>query len=179
MIGGEVEYKYLSENVPQKKINYSYSTYYGRPFITAWIASRSKYLDSDVIKEEELTSSSILGKTLMSWQKEMNRDFNFSDLNLLVKRFEVTKKIYSEYDNLFRPVGSKDFSDIVNYLLFANTLICAYRQTKLMPYLNALIKVNDICCSMIKESTHKGYLQNNLLYERNFIFELMSKLEIE
>lgn len=182
MTGDKIEYNYLSKEVPKEKINYSYSKYYGRPFIRGWFDLRNSFLEQKQIRQTKLMSSSNTGDLLLLWQKKITSKggFDYTNLNLLIKRFEVTKKIYNDYNKLFRPVKTNNFSNLTNYLLFAGTLICAYQKTEIKSYLNALIKVNDICCSLeIDEVEQKKYFQNNILHELKFIDELMIKLEIK
>ena len=77
----------------------------------------------------------------------------------MIKRFEVTKKIYESYDDNFRPHDKAKYQNPNLYVLFAEILILAYRKYSKLQYLNALLKVNDINVGLI-ESLHEN-LENN------------------
>ena len=181
MIGDRLEYKYISEAVPKEKINYSYSQYFGKPFIDSWQESRQQCLlieGSESISDTNAPTSILL----KSWTDELHNknEFDSSGLNLLVKRFEVTKRIYNEYDTNFRPIGSKDYLVVSNYLRFAETLIAAYKVSGKKPYLNALLKVNDICCSLkINREDEQSLRSENIKKERRLVSELMHDLGIK
>ena len=68
-------------------------------------------------------------------------------LELLVQRFEVTKKIYESYPVNFRKGGGRN--NIVRlYYLFALSLTLFYCSTKNIKYLSTLLKVTDLLCSL-------------------------------
>lgn len=71
-------------------------------------------------------------------------------LNLLVQRFEVTKKIYEAYHSGFKK-GEGSASDIRLYWLFAVALCLTDDKTGSLKYLNTLIKVCDLLCSLPDE----------------------------
>ena len=77
-------------------------------------------------------------------------------LDLLVQRFEVTKKLYESYPIDFRKGKGK--SNIVHlYEMFAFSLTMFYSSTKNLKYLSALLKVTDLLCSLERET-----LNNNI-----------------
>ena len=154
---GENNYKYIDSNAPNIKINYSYSKYLGLQFIDYWKISRKENLKEfnkenlDVlIKKEDskvlldcFTSSKELFSKWLNKIDLLSLDF-IKDVNLLVKRFEVTRKIYNEYNDLMRPNNKKDYLHIDNYCLFGIVLGLLFSYTKKYQYLNAHIKLNDI-----------------------------------
>ncbi len=79
---------------------------------------------------------------------------------LFLKKFEVSKKIYQEYDvNTFTKI-TNEHKDIDNYLLFAYILIHSYdlaanKQIKLILF-NSLLKLNDILISSIEMISNDG-----------------------
>jgi hypothetical protein len=154
-------YKYFSQNPFNEKINYSYSEYIGKIFIEKWKDYRCLFIKkskrvftiTDFIKEDVRTDSTqnIFNKWILA-----EKEIPINQFNLLLKRFEVTKKIYSTYDLDFRPTNSRDSSNILFYLMFSYLLIFKYRETKKFNYLNALIKINDIICSALKINSDIG-----------------------
>lgn len=154
---GENKYKYIDCNSPNVKINYSYSKYLGLDFIEYWKLSRKENLKTFnkenlkvLIKESvdtECTNNYSFSKKIFSnWLDNIELDCKefLLDVNLLVKRFEVTKKIYSEYNNLMRPENKDAYLNIENYSLFGIILGLLFCKTNNYQYLNAHVKLNDI-----------------------------------
>ena len=69
-------------------------------------------------------------------------------LKKLVKKFEVTKRIHASYDTCFRAVDKKDFGDLGLYVRLAGVFEAAFRQTRNLVFLNALLKGLDSLCSV-------------------------------
>jgi len=92
----------------------------------------------------------------------LNNQLNKSDenlikfwLDLLVQRFEVTKKIYKSYSVNFRK--GNDRSDMVQlYWMFALSLILYFCATKKIKYMSTLLKVSDLLCSLDLELLNKS-----------------------
>jgi hypothetical protein len=92
----------------------------------------------------------------------INNQLNKSDenlikfwLDLLVQRFEVTKKIYKSYSVNFRK--GNDRSDMVQlYWMFALSLILYFCATKKIKYMSTLLKVSDLLCSLDLELLNKS-----------------------
>jgi|APSaa5957512535_1039671.scaffolds.fasta_scaffold38983_3 hypothetical protein len=76
-------------------------------------------------------------------------------LDLLVQRFEVTKKLYESYPANFRKGEGRD-NIIRLYWLFALSLTLFYRDTKNIKYLNSLLKVTDLLCSLSEKLLNKN-----------------------
>lgn len=74
-------------------------------------------------------------------------------LDLLVKRFEVTKRVYESYTNLkkFLPVNRESYKDLTLYLKMGGLFSAAYEKTGRLPYLNALLKITDSLVSVRSE----------------------------
>jgi hypothetical protein len=161
MTGDSLKYKYLNNNTPFEKIDYSYSAYNGESFLKAWKASRklftgiynSKNIQFDVIIKSPTRD------LFLSWINNFNDNTfkDFKKLNLLLKRFEVTRKIYAEYNESFRPTDKNvNFKNIDLYILFSVVLVKAYKNSKKLYYLNSLLKVNDIILSNEEVITTKN-----------------------
>lgn len=68
-------------------------------------------------------------------------------LDLLIQKFEVTKKIYEQYPvNLGKGLGRSDTIKIYWILLVCLSL--HFSRTKKIKYLNTILKVNDLICSL-------------------------------
>lgn len=154
-------YPYFSEDIFNQKISYSYSQFKGIQFIDEWRNYRYQFLQRTSAKKPEelnrLLSSSIDYRTqteamFSQWIGDaIIGDFDHKKMNLLVKRFEVTKKIYGAYDTNLRALDKQDYQDKDNYLKFGYLLVLYYGQKQYLPYLNALLKLNDILCSISSE----------------------------
>lgn len=182
---GEYNYKYLSQEAPVAKINYSYSAFLGNTFLEAWEKSRKEVLaqlstDQNAAKTtSELPSAGLFQEWLL--QLNSNTFKQWESLELLLKRFEVTKRIYDEYDENFRCEDKSRCNSIFLYVRFAELLLLVYQNTKRLPFLNALIKVNDILCSRwvdIDQSEHvflKQVLQGEIEVVRSLEAKLKTK----
>jgi len=186
---GENKYKYIDSNAPNVKINYSYSKYLGLEFVEIWKASRvenlktfnkedfklliKKDIDNETIKDYTFSK-----KIFSNWVNKIELDNNeiLDDVNLLVKRFEVTKKIYNEYNDLMRPSNKKNYLNIENYSLFGIILGLLFSKTKDYKYLNAHIKLNDILLGW--EASNEIIKDNLLLKSYSVSLEYNNVIEI-
>lgn len=72
-------------------------------------------------------------------------------LSMLLKSFEVHKRVFSAYDQDFKPVRSEDFLTIYPYVLLAVAIGLHYLDTNNLKFLNALLKLNDTLLSVRKQ----------------------------
>ena len=70
-------------------------------------------------------------------------------VNVLIKKFEVKKRIFSSYDKLFFE-NSSNYQDMINYILLSNICAKQYEKTKNLKFLNTVLKLNDLICSEIE-----------------------------
>lgn len=164
-------YSYTKNNLLEYPEKYFYSKYQGVEFLKSYISNRRDIL-TFVHKKLEQSNTSL--KTLDNWikntflidtqktgknEKEIEthtfivkiitaRDLSVHTdaINTLIKKFEVSKKIYSTY-NLPEFKGSGNNKDLILYILFALALAKFYKDSKKLFYLNAFIKTSDILCS--------------------------------
>jgi len=103
----------------------------------------------------EIYSEKILISLLNSQLNKVDEILIKIWLDLLVQRFEVTKKVYESYPVNFRKGEGRN--DIVRlYWLFALSLILFYCATKNIKYLNTLLKVTDLLCSLDEKSFNQN-----------------------
>lgn len=76
-------------------------------------------------------------------------------LSMFIKKYEVSKKIYVEYNPRWEK-KSADYKIIENYVLLALNLAIFYNNSKNLKFLNTLLKLNDILCG-IKEDIPENY----------------------
>ncbi len=68
-------------------------------------------------------------------------------LDRLVQRFEVTKKLYARYEPGFRK-GEGDAGRVAPYLMLALVLCLRYHADGQLKYLNTMLKLTDLLCSL-------------------------------
>jgi hypothetical protein len=92
-------------------------------------------------------------------------------LDLLIQRFEVTKKIYKNYQVGFRK-GEGGNDNVQLYWMFALSLVLYFHATKKIKYLNTLLKVSDLLCSLDDKSLSQSIPSQGLSLV--LLFELLS-----
>ena len=140
---------------------YFYSEFFGEELILAWTESRMSIINKgfkhSAIGEESSayisdlffpTDTSTLLTYLTQNQLRGDADFKPNLLELLIKRFEVTKKIYTAYDQNLRPINKENFREVSLYVDFAALLCVACDRRLDLVYLNSLLKVMDILASI-------------------------------
>lgn len=185
------DYFYITSNALTDKINYSYSQFQGIQFIETYKTTRRHYLaqirtGKHFVISSLKTSSDKSAKSntetediLDSWIDNLIDDkTDFNQINLLLKRFEVVRKIFENYDENFRPIDKNKYHQNINYLKFGIVLILCYEKTSKLQYLNSLLKLNDILCSIFNkiEDSHQDYFRWILIKELEFTEELLLKL---
>jgi hypothetical protein len=89
-------------------------------------------------------------------------------LSIFIKKYEVSKKIFTQYDSKMKKIGN-DYKKIENYLLLSANLAIFYKHSGNLKFLNTLLKLNDTLCSISKKITQKNLP----------LFYLSLKIELE
>lgn len=190
MIGeNKINYTYFNKDVFNNKINYSYSKFGGLEFLNSWKEKRQACIAILLANDSlcyEITDNST---TNLEFKKWLATDSVFSEVDkvhLLIKRFEVTKRIYEVYDKDYRRVNRDIKRDNLNlYINFGFVLVKLYNKYKHLQYLNSLLKVVDIVCSRIfelkdeKELFPYGAAINLIKEENRIITELCENKNID
>tara|TARA_B110000495_G_C23011193_1_gene598110 strand:+ start:70 stop:699 length:630 start_codon:yes stop_codon:yes gene_type:complete len=79
---------------------------------------------------------------------DINNEAKIFEINKYIKKFEVTKKIFSTYDMNLKPI-TEDYTIIRNYLLLSLICLLKYKKSKKIQFLSTILKLNDIICSQI------------------------------
>ena len=129
---------------------------------------------------EELNSESLLISLINNQINRTNQNLTKFWLNLFLKKFEVTKKIYKNYNvNFGKGNGENDIVQL--YLLFALSLTLFFCETKEIKYINTLLKVSDLLCSLDEKSLNQDTSLNDfslvLLVELLSIKSLSNNIE--
>ena len=128
-------YKYICKDPLAEKINYEYSPYQGQLFIDQWKNYRNEFMlnnqsailgvNSEYKNKFDINTEKIVTKDLISFIKKKfdnhNKDKEYikESTNWLIKRFELTKRIYTNYERTERGgKGTGEFRDLSLYLDF-------------------------------------------------------------
>ena len=172
-------YDIPKNNLHEKPYNYSFSIFVGKKYIDSYLRSRKKILSD--LNKKKLKKLNIEKdnncKTIQELNKILISKKIIIKFDILLKRFEVTKKIYDEYKGLFLK-KSKNFSRVENYLLFGLILCKYYSVKKKKNYLNALLKLNDLLLSpcFYAESSKFLDLKTLITNEINFINRIYEEI---
>lgn len=186
-----VTYLYTENNLIEKPNTYQYSQYNGVDFLIAWRKSRESvlaYLPSpldipcginNLYKNEVIITKDLLNLLVYliehSTKGNPDHELNYWS-SRLVKKFEVSKRIYSAYqlDMPHRPALNSHYDDIFLYLRFSEFLLLNYQKTESIQYLNLLLKVIDTLVSVHKKmiSNHAARLHTLILTEMKIIASL-------
>ncbi|HEH9415776.1 hypothetical protein [Aeromonas salmonicida] len=160
------KYQYASGDLLANPQSYQYSEYIGTEFIDAWAVHRADIISSLPAPSvpnflQPMTRTVDFGDTVSSLYLVLyflrNKDSLAKEMNnyiwMLVRKFEVSKRLYEAYDNIVpnKAVKTSDFNNYSIYLLFAE---CLVRSCLLMGNdtrkLNCLLKVCDTLCSAVE-----------------------------
>jgi len=161
-----MEYEYSKKNLFENPEKYQKTPFYGREFITAYEKSRIEALK--IIEGEKIPKN--IRKTILSI-KEIKKSRNDTNQNLIkilkeiisnnenekiinqfIKKFEISKKIYSSYDDTWKK-NSSNFSNISNYIMLTTICVLKYKSDYNLKLINVVLKLNDLICSQIKNIT--------------------------
>ena len=196
-----MEYSYTNTDLLEFPQKYQMTPFEGREFLSSYEKNRQKILDKiknnqtvnslshtlkllqkqfliDIKSDQKIfvTSnqlSSILLK--LQHQKETQQETKF--IMALLKKFEIKKRIFSEYDHELKE-NSTDFKILTNYILLAAICAKKFQDNSNPKFLNTLLKLNDTICSQIDSINDVNNL--SLIYyiinlELEYIHDLIRK----
>jgi len=100
---------------------------------------------------EGVNTESLLSSMIYNQLNLKENDYIKSWADFLVRRFEVSKKINVNYESHYTQ-EIKETKSLRLYWLFSLFLTIYYINTKKIKYLNTLLKVNDLVCSVKNNS---------------------------
>ncbi len=187
-----MNYTYSKGDLLETSQKYQMSPFHGTDFLNSYKIDRKTVLNQLNSKITKKITLSQLIKTLLPSEKFLSNTsitkfttetllitfLNKSQLTLndkvilskLLKSFEITKKIFTEYDfnqNTF----SIDHKNLRNYILFS--LLCGkeFENSRNLKYLNTVLKLNDIISSKVVQISENS---NSLLAFYAISLELSS-----
>ena len=138
-------------------------------FNTSFKIKNNKKLFQNEILTNELFSF-ILNEIINRSYDEQIKEI----IDIFLKKFEVTKKIFSSY-NLGLKQTSNSYDDLQNYINFSIICLKIFQDTKNLKYLNTSLKINDIICANIRIS-QKVNLPNLIEFIINNEIKFVTKL---
>ena len=198
-----IMYKYTEKNLLDFPESYFYSKYHGKLFLESYLNTRNKMLLNYSSKINNDYNLKDLQKDIISNIECQNKfkknlpsfntfNFLFSKLNQkkidksdkifnrLIQKFEISKKINDLYSNGdLKPIGNNRSIEI--YVLFGICLIQYYELTNNLKYLNSILKLVDILCSVKNNNSLIFSLGSVFIIEKElyFIKHLLNKNQIK
>lgn len=168
-------YTYADRDLLVTPNTYFYTRYCGEKFIADWKKQRQGILKSIVVsktrKGKNPKKHSI--KTLIHRFQLQTKVPTVLSPMMFVKRFEIDKRWYLEYDAKFRPLHKGKevhYSNLELYFLAAEIFASAYGKYKQLPFLNALLKSVDTLCSIYKKLNDKQRKKLAQLIESELLY---------
>ena len=144
-------YPYCRGDRLEDRNTYFYSTFHGPAFLAAWHASRCAALAALPAACRPRLSAAHAGSAhtaeLLTALLENTLDSEPS-IDRLLQRFEVSKRIYRQYDADLRAVRDSGYDDLDLYVLFGAVCVDSQTRPAALRFLNALLKVVDILISV-------------------------------
>ena len=168
----KLEYSYTNTDLFEFPQKYQMTPFEGREFLSSYEKTRQKILDKiknnqtvnslshtlkllqkqfliDIKSDQKIfvTSNQLSSIFLrLQHQKETQQETKF--IMALLKKFEIKKRIFSEYDHELKE-NSTDFKILTNYILLAAICAKKFQDNSNPKFLNVLLKLNDTICSQI------------------------------
>ena len=195
-----MEYKYIKNNLLKIPEKYQMSTFENLDFLVSYKKSRQSILEIIRNNDEILDFKDVLNKTSILKNnnfKNIRKSFIETDkllqflyvdilnnqnndnisLDILIKKFEIKKKIFESYDLEFKE-NTKKFINLKNYVLLSLICLLKFEKTNNLKFLNVSLKLNDTICSQVKTLV---ILEDILIFnfvikkELQIIFDLCDK----
>ena len=132
------------------------------------------FIVDDVIQTSKLLQSIALN--LHTGEKEIS----YKWLSLLIKRFEVFKKIHSRFNQNFKKVDD-EYHDLFIYAATGFLLLIYFEKYGNLKFLNCALKINDLLCSIDNRSIDKQTLllsTASLFCEKKLVLRLINEKNI-
>ena len=152
------EYTHASGDLIANPNTYFYTDYRAIDFIEAWRAHRARFSlrptpppapkDAPLPRANEIVETDRLLEALAarSAQGPLSSDAA-RWLDLLVSKFETTKRIHRRYRPVFLAEDKADCRDLGRYLRLGEVFAAAWRQSPSLVLVNVLLKLIDTLCA--------------------------------
>lgn len=89
---------------------------------------------------------------MLNSKQENLKDF-YKILSIFIKKYEVFKRIFSQYSSQFKK-KSEDYASLSPYILITLCSLYYHHHIPNLKFLNVSLKINDALCSVIDEIPH-------------------------
>jgi len=184
------DYSYSKHDLIETPQKYEMSSFMGKEFLLGFFNFRKRIQENikpqiiisfeNVLKllnetTNSQTTESILSFIIKHMQRNSLSDNQKEIFENLLKKFEITKKIFEKYSDDFT-LSSDNERNYRNYLLLSFSCILYYGQTGNLKYLNTCLKLNDTLCSVHSEISNdidKSLFYHLLEIETNSVMNLI------
>ncbi|ANN74227.1 hypothetical protein [Bordetella bronchialis] len=146
----DIRYQYASGDLLEERNTYFYSSFQGQAFLDAWHGQRDAFLALAPRQGGESRATAAITPTEMLLDRLHSAlvageagGARLAELDRLVQRFEVTKRVHAQYNENWRPVDTDDYRALGPYVRLGEVLELAYGKVRRLQYLNALLKCLD------------------------------------
>tara|TARA_B100000315_G_C14530863_1_gene566085 strand:- start:993 stop:1598 length:606 start_codon:yes stop_codon:yes gene_type:complete len=197
-------YTYATGDLLDERNTYFYTKYEGFPFLQAWQENRQEIIarwEGETSPPQKINKTNIndiiqglehgvevktfdlfgaLYGSLLSKDFAMHNK-TFELINIIVRKFEVTKRIHKTYSKEFKAVDKEDYRDLEIYICAAEIFVASYSISRNLAYLNVLLKCNDTLCAMEEklDLRLKPRLARLLIKERSHVSELADSVGVK
>jgi hypothetical protein len=176
-------YPFASGNYLELRPNYTYCDCSGEDFLAVWIGVRKHALerlamidgptDQTPAAKPDVPADGVAIHDLLDRIErhlataEPIAAATEKDINLLVQRFEVGKRLYGVYRGADRRGDTNSgYREITRYVRFGEILMSSFERTQALPQLNALLKLCDLLCAHVDEISGQWRLRTAQLLAR-------------
>lgn len=199
----KLKYNYSNEDLFEKTQNYQMSPFEGKEFLIEYNISRTETLKkiqdgqgdnlNEIIqnlyeknndKNSKIKSGFLTEHKFLTIILELNSKLSDDSeilINEIIKKFEVTKKIFFSYNEILKE-NSKDYQILRNYTLLSIICCKKYEKTNNLKFLNTLLKLNDTICSVFNKTMNEKdsmMISYVLTKEIKFINELKKRHKLK
>jgi hypothetical protein len=132
--------------------------------------------DTKIISEVEhgtIITSDFLKMLLFYILNEEKTEIVYSSLSKIIKKYEVTKKLYSHYDKDWK--GQENFQNIDTYVWLHLVCITYYSKFKNLKMLNCALKLGDFISSRFQQIEHRLWPETCFLLEVKMVEYMIKK----
>lgn len=187
-------YEITDKNLIKNPERYQRFPFLGREFLKDFEQSRLRVINSIKVnnqskikkfsdisltmsknQNENILTSELLRKNL---KKILNNELFDEELKKIVTKFEVKRKIYSQYSKDLK-IGIGSFNESKNYLILSLCNLAAFEKKHNLKYLNSSLKLNDVVCSTIEVIENDDELKKILIFVLEKELEYVKKIALD
>lgn len=186
-------YTYARGDLLEKRNTYTYTSYHGDAFFSDWRKARANVYEKlpppeqapiprsprhlKLVREDDIYDTAELLESIMVHLLQHEFDeWTSAVLAHLVRRFEVSKRVHTQYLTHWWAAPGSTYTDLVLYIRYAEVMEQAYSVTNRIDCLNVLLKVLDTLSSQVSSLSlqESGRLARLLNREDEHINRLLS-----